>query len=135
MAMAFNGAAAASKCDINVVPLIDVLLVLLIIFMVTAPIVARELVVDLPQPGPDDKTSIDEPPPIRLRIDATGALFWGTDAMPRHALAPTLRVEASRDPQAPLQLETAGDAQYQLFAEVLATARNAGMQKIGFVAP
>jgi biopolymer transport protein ExbD len=131
--MAFSDASAASKCDINVVPLIDVLLVLLIIFMVTAPIVTRDLVINLPQVGPD-KPQPPEPPPIHLRIDASGALFWGADAMPRHALAPMLRVEASREPQASLQLETAADTHYALFAEVLATAHNAGMEKIGFVA-
>jgi biopolymer transport protein ExbD len=130
--MAFNDASTASKCDINVVPLIDVLLVLLIIFMVTAPIVARDLVVDLPQVGPD-KITRPEPKPIRLRIDDTGGLFWGNDAMPRHALAPMLRVEASRVPQPALQLETSADARYALFADVLAIAHNAGMQKIGFV--
>jgi biopolymer transport protein ExbD len=130
--MAFNDASAASKCDINVVPLIDVLLVLLIIFMVTAPIVARELVVDLPQVDPD-RVARPEPRPIRLRIDASGSLFWGNDAMPRHALATMLRVEASRDPQPALQLETDADARYALFADVLAAAHTAGMQKIGFV--
>jgi biopolymer transport protein ExbD len=75
-----------------------------------------------------------EPPPIRLRIDEAGALFWGGETLPRHALAPMLRVEASREPQAALQLETAADASYQLFADVLATAHDAGVQKIGFVA-
>jgi biopolymer transport protein ExbD len=71
---------------------------------------------------------------IRLRIDEAGALFWGGETLPRHALAPMLRVEASREPQAALQLETAADASYQLFADVLATAHEAGVQKIGFVA-
>jgi biopolymer transport protein ExbD len=131
MLMAFQTEAADSKCDMNVVPLIDVLLVLLIIFMVTAPIVSREILIDLPQPGEVD-LSAKPPPPIRLRIDATGNLTWDAHALPRAALMPALMIEAARDPQPLLEVETAPDTEYRMFTTVLASARSAGIEKIGF---
>ncbi|MBB5207682.1 ExbD/TolR family protein [Chiayiivirga flava] len=120
--------------DINVTPLVDVMLVLLIIFMLNAPLTSYPVPVDLPQPT---KNPVDPPPdpplPIRLRIDASGQLFWDNSPLPKSALKPSLLVEATRDPQPTLELETSPDAQYHTLAEVLATAKNAGMIKIGFV--
>jgi biopolymer transport protein ExbD len=132
--MAFSTQSSGAKCDMNVVPLIDVLLVLLIIFMVTAPSVAYEIQIDLPQMSREPpKEIIDPPKPIRLRIDESGGLFWDNQPLPRAALEPSLKVEATRDPQPLLELETAPEAQYQVLTEVLSIAKNAGMEKIGFV--
>ena len=135
--MAFSsnsGGNTAPMGDINVTPLVDVMLVLLIIFMLNAPLLSYEIPVDLPQPT---KNPVDPPPdpplPIRLRIDASGQLFWDNSPLPKSALKPSLLVEATRDPQPTLELETSPDAQYHTLAEVLATAKNAGMIKIGFV--
>jgi biopolymer transport protein ExbD len=132
--MAFSAQSTGTKCDMNVVPLIDVLLVLLIIFMVTAPTVAYEIQIDLPQMSREPPPEVIDPPkPIRLRIDETGNLFWDNQPLPRAALEPSLRVEATRAPQPLLELETAPEAQYQTLTEVLSIAKNAGMEKIGFV--
>jgi biopolymer transport protein ExbD len=132
--MAFSSQSSGAKCDMNVVPLIDVLLVLLIIFMVTAPSVSYEIQIDLPQMTnkPQDQPK-DPPKPIRLRIDQSGNLFWDNQPLPRAALEPSLKVEATRDPQPLLELETAAEAQYHTLTEVLSIAKNAGMEKIGFV--
>ena len=119
--------------DINVTPLVDVMLVLLIIFMVTAPMMSYEIQIDLPQASRNIEQPKDPPKPIRLRIDVGGQLFWDNTPIPRAALEPSLRVESSRDPQPMLELETAQEAEYQTLADVLATAKNAGMDKIGFV--
>jgi biopolymer transport protein ExbD len=131
--MAFSTQSGGSKCDMNVVPLIDVLLVLLIIFMVTAPATSYEIQIDLPQPTSNPIEQPDPPKPIRLRIDEGGGLFWDGQPLPRSALEPSLKVEATRDPQPLLELETAAEAEYQTLTEVLAIAKNAGMVKIGFV--
>ena len=132
--MAFSTQSGGSKCDMNVVPLIDVLLVLLIIFMVTAPMTSYEIQIDLPQMSREPpKEIVDPPKPIRLRIDESGGLFWDNQPLPRAALEPSLKVEATRDPQPLLELETAAEAQYQTLTEVLSIAKNAGMEKIGFV--
>lgn len=134
--MAFSanaGAGMANKCDMNVVPLIDVLLVLLIIFMVTVPAVSYQIQVDLPQPTRNQQPPSNPPPPISLRIDGGGQVFWNNSPIPRAALMPQMQLEAAREVQPTLEIETSPDAQYQVLASVLAMAKNAGMEKIGFV--
>ena len=122
------------NATINIVPLVDVMLVLLIIFMVTAPMMSYQIQIDLPQPVKDFKPPEQDPPdPIRLKIDATGALFWNDMPMPRNALGPSLMIEAARDVQPTLELDTSPEVQYQVLTEVLAEAKNANMKKIGFV--
>ena len=129
-----SGGNNAPMGDINVTPLVDVMLVLLIIFMVTAPMLSYEIQIDLPQASNNVPDDPKEPPkPIRLRIDDGGALFWDNSPLPKSALEPSLKVEATRDPQPTLEVETSPEAQYETLAEVLATAKNAGMEKIGFV--
>lgn len=132
--MAFSSGGSGAMADINVTPLVDVMLVLLIIFMVTAPIMSYEIPIDLPQPtrNPIDPPA-DPPPPIRLRIDESGQLFWDNSQLPKTALKPSLMVESTRDPQPTLEIETSPEVRYEVLAEVLATAKNAGMIKIGFV--
>jgi biopolymer transport protein ExbD len=123
-------------CDINVTPLVDVMLVLLIIFMVTAPILSYPIDIDLPQrsltPPPENK---NPPEPIDLRIDASGQVFWNDSPTPLSALRNMMEAEVERDPnnQPTLQIDTDGEADYGILARVLASARNAQMQKIGFV--
>jgi biopolymer transport protein ExbD len=134
MAFASGGGGGSAMSDINVTPLVDVLLVLLIIFLVTAPMLSYEIQIDLPQPSREQPVNpVDPPQPIRLRIDADGTLFWDNSPMPRAALLPSLRVEASRDPQPTLEIEANQEVQYHVLTDVLATAKNADMTKIGFV--
>ena len=122
--------------DINVTPLVDVMLVLLIIFMVTMPIQSVPVDVDLPQktlnPPPQPK---DPPDPISLRIDAAGQVFWNNTPTPVNALQTMMKTEVERDPtnQPTLEIETSDDADYGVLAKVLASAKNAEMVKIGFV--
>jgi biopolymer transport protein ExbD len=135
--MAFStGSSGGAMCDINVTPLVDVMLVLLIIFMVTAPILSYPIDIDLPQksltPPPEQK---NPPEPIELRIDAAGQVFWNDSPTPLSALRNMMEAEVERDPanQPTLQIDTNDDADYGILAQVLASARNAQMQKIGFV--
>ncbi|GIX34960.1 MAG: biopolymer transport protein exbD2 [Lysobacteraceae bacterium] len=133
--MAFStGQSSGSMSDMNVTPLVDVLLVLLIIFMVTAPMASHEIQVDLPQRSKNQPEQLkDPPPPIRIRIEQNGGLFWDNQPMPKAAVQASMLLEASRDPQPLIELETAGEAQYQVLTEVLSMAKNAGLEKIGFV--
>ena len=133
--MAFSsGGSGSAMADINVTPLVDVLLVLLIIFMVTAPMASYEIQIDLPQQSrtPPEQQK-DPPPPVRIRIDQSGSLFWDNQPMPKAAVEASMILEAQRDPQPMIELETAGDAQYEKLTDVLAMAKNAGLEKIGFV--
>ena len=136
MAFSTNSGANSAMCDINVTPLVDVMLVLLIIFMVTAPILSYPIDIDLPQksltPPPEQK---NPPEPIDLRIDAGNQVYWNNSPVPLSALRNMMEAEVERDPgnQPTLQIDTAEDADYGVLAKVLASARNAQMQKIGFV--
>ncbi len=135
--MAFSsGNSGGPMVDINVTPLVDVLLVLLIIFMVTAPPLTYQIQVELPQP------STQPPPPnlaepISLKIDANGEVTWNGSSVPLAALESAMLVEAARysstDEQPVVQIDTDKDAQYGVLAKVLAHARNAGLIKMGFV--
>ncbi|MFY2764025.1 ExbD/TolR family protein [Arenimonas sp. MALMAid1274] len=135
MAFASNSG-TGPMADINVTPLVDVMLVLLIIFMVTAPALSYQIQVDLPQrtsnPPPQPK---DPPEPIRLRIEAGGTVTWNNSPIPISVLQSSLEVEAQRAQQPTLEIETDPDAQYEMLAKVLARAKNSGMEKIAFVDP
>jgi biopolymer transport protein ExbD len=134
--MAFSSnSSGGAMCDINVTPLVDVMLVLLIIFMVTAPILSYPIDIDLPQPTTRPQTQVNPPEPIKLRIDASGQVYWNDSPTPMSALRNMMESEVQRDPanQPTLEIDTNDDADYGVLAKVLATARNAQMQKIGFV--
>lgn len=135
--MAFSSnAGEGPMCDINIIPLADVMLVLLIIFMVTAPQLSYPIDIDLPQrslnPPP---TTVDPPEPIRLRIDASGQIFWNDSPTPVTALRSMMETEVQRDVnnQPTLEIDVNAEADYGILAKVLASAKNAQMIKIGFV--
>ena len=140
--MAFSSnSGAGPMADINVTPLVDVMLVLLIIFMVTAPALSYQIQVDLPQrttnPPPPPK---DPPDPIRLRIDAGGTVTWNGTPMSMRDLESNLLIEVDRagadvTRQPTVEIETDMDAQYDALAKVLSRTKNAGMAKIAFVEP
>ncbi|HTD29598.1 MAG TPA: biopolymer transporter ExbD [Xanthomonadaceae bacterium] len=135
--MAFSsGKSGGPMVDMNVTPLVDVMLVLLIIFMVTMPPMTYPIGVDLPIP------SINPPPPshaepIDLKIDADGGINWKGNSMKLSELYDNMKVEAALYPdsmqQPVIQIDTDKDAHYDTLARVLAMAKNAGLIKIGFV--
>ncbi len=135
--MAFaSSASGGAMSDINVTPLVDVMLVLLIIFMVTMPIQSIPVDVDLPQKTDKPPENPKEPPePIKLRIDAAGQVFWNDTPTPVTALVTMMKNEVDRDPsnQPELQIDTNDNAEYGTLAKVLTAAKNADMVKIGFV--
>lgn len=135
MAFSSNSGGGESMSDINVTPLVDVLLVLLIIFMVTAPIASYPIEVNLPQRSTAPPPLTEPPPPIRLRIDASGQVFWNNSPYPLRTIADMMEQEVQRDPtnQPQLEIDTNLDADYGILAQVLAHAKNADMMKIGFV--
>ena len=136
MAFTSSSGAGAPMADINVTPLVDVMLVLLIIFMVTAPMLSYPIDVNLPQKSVVPPVQPKEPPPpIELRIDASGQVYWNNTPQPLTAIRNMMEVEVNRDPtnQPMLQIDTSADADYGILAKVLAHAKNAQMEKIGFV--
>ncbi len=136
MAFATGSGKGQPMADINVTPLVDVMLVLLIIFIVTVPVLTYPISVDLPQrvinPPPQ---LVEPPPPIELRIDAAGQVYWNNSPVAVAAVQSMMENEVQRDPtnQPELRIDANPDAQYEVMAKVLAAAKNSQMQKIGFV--
>ena len=135
--MAFSSnAGEGPMADINIIPLCDVMLVLLIIFMVTAPQLSYPIDIDLPQRSiTPPQNPVDPPEPIKLRIDGTGQVYWNNSPTPVTALRNMMETEVQRDPtnQPTLELDVNEDADYGVLAKVLAEAKNAQMLKIGFL--
>ena len=122
--------------DINVTPLVDVMLVLLIIFIVTAPIMTYPIEVALPQRVINPPPQVREPPPpIDLRINADGTVYWNNSPVNVADLQRKMEDEVQRDPtnQPELRIDSSNDSEYETTARVLAAAKNAQMMKIGFV--
>jgi biopolymer transport protein ExbD len=137
--MAFSSnSGGGPMADINVTPLVDVMLVLLIIFMVTAPALSYPIQVDLPQPSLKPPEQLKDPPePIRIRIDAGGTILWNGSPTPITTLQSQFDVEGERtkEEQPTIEIETDPQAEYSTLAKVLARAKNAGLEKISFVQP
>jgi len=123
-----------ANAQINITPLVDVMLVLLVIFMIAMPVLSRPINVGLPQAAPPDPQRND-PPPIALRTDGAGQVYWNGAPTPLSALQPMMQAEVQRDAAHPptLQIDSSGDAEYDVLAKVLAAARNADLQRIGVV--
>ncbi|WP_027079450.1 ExbD/TolR family protein [Luteimonas mephitis] len=135
MAFSSNSDGGAMS-DMNIIPLADVMLVLLVIFMMTAPIPSYPIDIDLPQRSLTPPVNpLDPPEPIRLRIDQSGTIFWNDSPTPMSALRNMMEAEVERDVnnQPTLEIDVNDQAEYGTLAKVLAIARNAQMQKIGFV--
>jgi biopolymer transport protein ExbD len=116
--------------DINITPLIDVMLVLLIIFMVTAPIPLLKIKIDLPQPNQPPPTN--PPEPINLSIDPGGALSWNGTPVDELGLKAQFAVIAQQTNQPEIQIKAADAVAYQYVATVLADAKQYNLTKIGF---
>jgi len=131
--MAFSsGGGSGPMSDMNVTPLVDVMLVLLIIFMITVPMLSHKIKIDLPQPTLNPP--LDTPPePITLGVKNSGQLYWNDEPITEAALQAQLRVTSQKNPQPELQIQADKTAKYQQVATVMADAKNAGMTKIGFL--
>jgi biopolymer transport protein ExbD len=132
MAMSSGGSGGGPMAEINVTPLVDVMLVLLIIFMITAPLMSHKIRIDLPQANPDVVTT-PQPDPIDLAVKENGDLFYNDEAVTEAILQAQLLVAAQKNPQPELQIRADKTTQYQKVAAVMATAKRAGMIKLGFI--
>ena len=119
--------------DINVTPMVDVMLVLLVIFILGAPMFTSAVKLDLPKAQAATSPQQAEAATVTLAIDGKGKIFWNNEPLEREALEARL-VEASRqDPQPELQLRADKDTRYEVVAQVMAAAQTNGLTKLGFV--
>jgi biopolymer transport protein ExbD len=117
--------------EINMTPLVDVMLVLLIIFIITVPVMKHSINVDLPRATSTLQDA--KPDTIRLSVDAQGGYFWNETPVAEEDLLSRLQAEARREPQPELHLRGDRDARYERVAQALAAAQRSGLRKIGFV--
>ena len=117
--------------EINMVPLIDVMLVLVIIFMVTAPLMTHAVKVDLPKAS-SQKNEV-KPQTISLSIDASGTLYWNKEKADWAALPERLKAESAKDPQPELHIRADENTAYKKVAELMSEASKVGLTKIGFL--
>jgi len=127
-----TGSGGGPMAEINVTPLVDVMLVLLIIFMITAPLMSHKIRIDLPQANPNVQQE-NPPEPIDLAIKENGDLFWNDEPVTDAILQAQLRVAAQKSPQPELQIRADKPTQWQKIATVMAEAKAAGMVKLGFM--
>ncbi len=133
--MAFGGFSksgdSAPMAEINMIPLIDVMLVLLVIFIITAPLLTHSVKIDLPKAA--SHPNLTKPDHIALSINGAGELFWNGELINKSVLTQRLATAAKIDPQPELHLRADKTTQYQILAEVMAEAGKAGVARIGFV--
>jgi biopolymer transport protein ExbD len=117
--------------EINTTPMVDVMLVLLVIFIITAPLLTHSIKIDLPQAG--SQTNPEKPDIVTLSMNAEGKLFWNDAPLAEIELDSRLAAEAQKKPQPELHLRADKTTNYQQLAMVMSAAQNAGIEKLGFV--
>ena len=117
--------------EINMTPLVDVMLVLLIIFMITAPLMTHSVKVELPRAA--STPTPDQPPALQVSIDTDNRVFVGSEAVDRNSLESRFRDAVATDANVEMHLKADRSTRYESVAETMSAARRAGLTKIGFV--
>lgn len=117
--------------EINTTPMVDVMLVLLVIFIITAPLFTHAVKIDLPQAS--SQPNPEKPETVSLSINAEGKLFWNDAPFEDAELGSRLAIAAQKQPQPELHIRADNATTYQRLATVMSEAQNAGIEKLGFV--
>lgn len=117
--------------DINMVPLIDIMLVLLIVFMITLPALTHAVKLELPRA--DNAPDLAEPEAVNLSVTADGTIHWNEDVVTAAELEARLRAAAHRDPQPQVFVRGDRTVAYEHVVRVMAAVQRAGVLKLGFV--
>lgn len=128
----FNGGQDQPMAEINMIPLVDVMLVLLVIFIITAPVLTHAVKVNMPVASSEPNTEIAEET-ISLAVAADGALYWNGEPVAADVLEPRLAAAVRHAPERELHLQADRLTPYEHVARVMATARRAGIRRIGFL--
>ncbi|WP_137896721.1 biopolymer transporter ExbD [Ramlibacter sp. 2FC] len=117
--------------EINMTPLVDVMLVLLIIFIITVPVMKHAVNVDLPSAS--NQREQVKPETVRLSVQADGGYYWNESRVADEALPALLQAEAAKQPQPDLHIRGDKAVRYERVAQAMAAAQQAGLRKIGFI--
>lgn len=126
-----SGSDAEVMNEINMTPLVDVMLVLLIIFIITVPVMKHAVNVELPTATSQPEQV--KPETLQLSVDAQGAYFLNQSLVASDALSGVLQAEAAKDPQPELHIRGDKAVRYEFVAQAMASAQQAGLRKIGFI--
>lgn len=126
-----NGQRQMPVAEINVVPLVDVMLVLLVVFIITAPLLTHSVKIDLPKAS--SNANLTQPDHIEFGIRTDGSLYWNGEAVALEQLAPRFAAEAKKQPQPEIHIRADRLTPYENVAKVMAVAAKSGMVRIGFV--
>jgi len=135
--MAFSsGNSSGPMADINVTPLVDVMLVLLIIFIITAPLMSHKVKVELPEANliQNPETAPDRKNPITVAVKEDGKLYWNDEEVSKETLESRFATAAQQTPQPPLNLRGDKTTKMKVINEVTKIAQGQGMLDVGFVA-
>jgi len=128
----FNkGGESTPMAEINMIPLIDVMLVLLVIFIITAPLLTNAVKIDLPTAS--SSPTITKPDHHDLAINAAGTIYWDGVAVERPQLIEKLREAGKQQPQPEIHLRADRTTQYQVIDDILSESAKAGVTRIGFI--
>src|SRR5215510_890103 len=121
-----------SMSEINTTPLVDVMLVLLIVFMITIPVITHTVPVELPRVR--NEATKTKPENVNLSINKDGQVFWNLSLIPDNAtLLERLKTEAVRKPQPEVHVRADQQTRYEYVGKVILDAQRAGIQKVGFI--
>ena len=118
--------------EINTTPLVDVMLVLLIVFMITIPVITHTVPLELPKVR--NLATQTKPENVNISVNRDGQIFWNLTLVPdSNALLEKLKVAALQKPQPEVHVRADGSARYERIGQVIFTAQRAGIQKVGFI--
>jgi biopolymer transport protein ExbD len=118
--------------DINVTPLVDVMLVLLIIFIITVPVALKEIKVNLPKAN--NLPTQTKPEDVTIAVDKSGGIYWNTKLLAgQDDLLTELRTAARQEPQPEVHIRGDSDARYMYVGQVLVAAQKIGIRKVAFL--
>ena len=133
--MAFGGFSKSGEstpmAEINMIPLIDVMLVLLVIFIITAPLLTHAVKIDLPRAA--SQPNLTRPDNIQLALRADGTVYWNGEAVDNAAIEERMAAAGRLNPQPEVHLRADAATEYQRVAKIMSAAARAGLAKIGFV--
>ena len=133
MSVGDNTGGDIPRAEINVTPLADVMLVLLIIFMITAPLMSHKVTVDLPRADPNTKPTPVEVPPIDLAVEPDGTLYWNDNQISDAVFSARLRAASTSNPQPEVNIRADKTTPYKVIWKVMQEAKDAGIVHLGFV--
>ncbi|WP_426701447.1 ExbD/TolR family protein [Rhodanobacter sp. Col0626] len=133
MAVSLGGNSGGPMSEINVTPLVDVMLVLLIIFMITAPLMSHTITIDLPTANPKTKEAEVVVPPLDLAVKQDGSMFLDDRPVTEAELRAQFVVNAQKSPQPELQIRADKDAEFKIVKKIIGNAKDSGMVHVGFM--